>query len=182
MKFKTVFSIDTLEFGLRIFASIYICIYGLAKGAQFKGANLNATPINEASDAEVMWAFFGATATYPIAIGVLQVLGALLLLFRATKLIGSILLTPIFLNIIVLDILYHIHRGALVNAVLFQIIILFVMFRQRENIYRSFNQLLLSSTIKNNFGEKVVLFILAAVIAIVLALITPFLIKNLIQF
>ena len=56
------------------------------------------------------------------------------------------------------------------------------MFRQRENIYRSFNQLLLSSTIKNNFGEKVVLFILAAVIAIVLALITPFLIKNLIQF
>lgn len=81
-----------------------------------------AIAISEATNDEIMWTFFGTTREYPLIIGSVQIIGAVLLIFQRTKIIGAILLTPVFINIILLDILYEIDRGALLNAILFQLV------------------------------------------------------------
>lgn len=139
MKFKTIINLTTFELAVRIWVALYVCIYGIGKMNQFKNANLSDLPLSEISKPEMMWAFFGTTITYPLIIGSLQVLGAILLIFNRTKLIAAIILTPIFLNIILLDILYEIDKGALLNAVIYQVVFIFLIIQQREKITRIFN-------------------------------------------
>ena len=145
MKLKKKFVLDILENAIRIWTSFFILVYGIAKIMQFEGSKLLDVSIKDASKFEIMWAFFGTTREYPIIIGSLQIIGAILLVFRKTKLLGALLLTPIFLNIILLDILYDIPFGALLNAVIYQCVFLFVIIQQRKRITQTFKILLIEN-------------------------------------
>lgn len=138
---KKYFTYEVLELALRIWAAFYVFIYGIGKWTQFEGAKSMSRLIKDASNSEIMWAFFGTTREYPIIIGLLQIIGAVLLVFQRTKIIGALLLTPIFINIILLDIFYKIHRGALLNAMLFQFVFFLVIFNERKQIKLAINLL-----------------------------------------
>lgn len=163
MEKKNLLSFATLELGLRMWTACFVIIYGAAKISQFEGAALSETPINQAGRAELMWAFFGVTSFYPLFVGIVQISGALLLLFQKTKLVGALLLFPIFLNIMLLDYLYYIHRGALINAVLYFSVCVLILVQQRKKLA----QLFLSSH-KITREEYVVKLILAGTLALLL--------------
>lgn len=168
MEFKKRFALDISESALRIWTSFYILIYGIGKIMQFEGSKLLEVSIKDASKFDIMWAFFGTTREYPIIIGSLQIIGAILLVFRKTKLFGALLLTPIFLNIIVLDILYTIPFGALLNALIYQSIFIFIIIQQRKRITKTFRILIIENEKTISIGISVGKFILATTFAIIL--------------
>ena len=168
MNLKKLFSFDLLELSVRIWTSFFLIIYGIGKLNQFEGAKQIDVLISDASGAQIMWAFFGTTQAYPIIIGSLQIIGAILLIFNRTKLVSALLLTPLFLNIIALDILYGIDKGALLNAIIYQSIFLFIIIQQRGKIKLIFNTLILKKEETTTLGTKLIKFLIALFIAILL--------------
>jgi len=168
MNVKKILSFDLLELSIRIWTSFFLIIYGVGKLNQFEGAKQMNITINDASGAQMMWAFFGTTQTYPLIIGCLQITGAILLVFNRTKLLSALLLTPVFLNIITLDILYGIDRGALLNAIIYQSVFVFIIIQQRKKIVLMFNTLIIKQDKTTAFRIKLMKFIIAVFIAILL--------------
>lgn len=161
---KKYLNADFLELVLRIWTAFFVFVYGAGKAIQFSKATTNATPINEASSFEIMWAFFGVTQVYPILIAAFQVIGAFMLLFRKTKLLAALLLTPVFFNIIILDILYKIPQGALLNAILFQLVFLYVLYRERQVVVMVFKKLLLDDATDGK-KQRIEYFVIASLVA-----------------
>jgi hypothetical protein len=133
---KNNFILKHIELAARIYVWINISVYGGAKFMQFKGATQLPQTVAELSGQQLMWAFFGYSQILPIFIGILQIIGGLLLIFDRTKLFGVALLLPILINIILMDIVYHVNIGALFNAVLYFLILLFVLFFEREKLIK----------------------------------------------
>lgn len=167
-EFKKILRIDILELALRIWTAFFIFIYGIAKWKQFEGAKLIDISIKDATEFQMMWAFFGTTKIYPLIVGSIQITGAILLLFRRTKLLGAVLLTPVFINIIILDILYKINEGALLNAVVFQSVLIFIFIQQRQKIIQIFNTLILAEDNYLSQKMRVTRFIMATIIAMIM--------------
>ncbi len=164
-KASKLLSWTTVETGLRIWAAFNVCVYGFGKVVQFEGGKLSHVTIQNATGFEIMWGFFGATKAYPIMIGCVQVLGALLLIFDRTKLLGALLLSPIFLNIIVLDILYEISPGALMNAVFFQSVFLFVIIKDWRRIMIAVQGLIIPSAAGFSFVDVMLKYLMACGLA-----------------
>jgi len=133
---------------------------------------MNHILIKNASEFEMMWAFFGTTKTYPIIIGFLQIIGGTLLLFRKTKLIGALFLTPVFINIILLDILYKVPLGALVNALFIQFVLIFIIFQQRRKIQQGVKILLINQDGSISFKNSAMQFLVANGLAAILLIIS----------
>lgn len=164
MKFNRKEIGNFTELVLRIWTAFFVFIYGAAKPLQFGGGQLPEVALNEATSFQIMWAFFAVTKVYPIAIGIMQITGAFLLLFKRTKLLGAIWLTPIFLNIITLDILYKIPAGALMNAVVFQLVFLYIMYAERKQVIAAFQKLTLAKK-EGSTKDRVIYFAVAAIAA-----------------
>ena len=104
---------------------VFINFYGIGKimGGQFyrKGKLPEAianTTLEQANAYELAWTFMGYSFGYILFVGVLQIIGAWLLLWNKTKLLGVLILLPILTNIIVFDIIFLDVKDALVNACL----------------------------------------------------------------
>ena len=112
------------ELACRWYVFLFLNFYGIGKimGGQFyrRGqlpADVAATTIEQASAYDLAWSFMGYSFFYILFIGISQIIGAWMLLWNQTKLIGVTILIPIMLNIIIFDIIFLDVRDALVNAV-----------------------------------------------------------------
>ncbi|SEK33619.1 DoxX-like family protein [Aquimarina amphilecti] len=155
-----------IERTLRYFVAFFIFVYGAAKPLQF--SNNNGFPdklVSELTGMELMWSFFGYTQTIPIIIGILQVTGALLLLSQRTKIIGALLLLPIMTNIVLFDIFYQVNTGATINAIVFLIILIVLLFFEQNKMTQIFKILTLKKT---KDPKKNLLFVTSATLAAML--------------
>jgi len=168
MNLKKILTLDIIETGIRIWTAFFIFIYGMSKPTQFQGSKLIDVSIKDATEFDMMWAFFGTTKEYPIVIGSLQIIGAILLVFRKTKLFGALLLTPIFINIILLDIFYKIPFGALLNALIYQSVFIFIIIQQRKKMIEIFKILTIENDRTITIGISIVKFLLAVILAVFL--------------
>jgi hypothetical protein len=75
-------------------------------------------PFNSLSGEDLTWAFFGRSFPFFCLVGILQITGAFLLMFRRTRLFGAIFLLPVILNIVLLNICYGFEAGDTVHAVI----------------------------------------------------------------
>lgn len=177
MKTRNLINFSTLELAIRIFTALFIAIYGLAKPFQFAGDVIIDTPVNELSGMQLMWVFFGYSLSYPVFIGLIQVTGAGLLIFERTKLIGALVLTPVFLNIIFLDIVFEVLLGALINAIVFQLVLCYIIWQQRKKVSTALKSLYITP-IKFKAKEGSFLRFLAAfILAIILFYVYQYLIN-----
>ena len=99
-------------------------IYGLSKPTQFENTG-NFANISTLSGQQLMWIFYGYSKTYPIIIGLFEILGALTILFRKTRIFGCLILTTILINIIIQDYIFNI--VALSSAIYYQILIIIIL-------------------------------------------------------
>ncbi len=126
-----------LDLLFRWYVCSYISVYGTAKlfGAQFGLTDeLMQTPVGELTSFQLTWAFFGHSYIYGCIIGSAQVIGGLLLLHPRSKLIGVAILLPILSNIIMVDVFYEVNQGALINAIVYLCMLLFILFYEREKV------------------------------------------------
>lgn len=65
---------------------------------------------------ELFWSFFSHSYLFSCIIAGLQIVGAMLLLFRRTTLAGVFILLPVLANILLMDVFYEIGRSVVVHA------------------------------------------------------------------
>ncbi|HWB93619.1 MAG TPA: hypothetical protein VG605_17280, partial [Puia sp.] len=75
-------------------------------------------PFSSFSGEALTWAYFGDSYPLTCVIGIFQITGAFLLLFRRTRLFGAIFLLPVMLNIVLLNIFYGFEAGDLAHALI----------------------------------------------------------------
>ncbi len=125
----------------RLYVFFFLAFYGLAKilGAQFYTPDLipteiETTPISQIPDFDLAWVFMGRSYGYMLFIGMSELIGALMLLFNKTKLIGTLILIAIMVNVIVFDIFFLDEYGALASAVIYFIMLLAILWINKEKI------------------------------------------------
>ena len=97
---------------LRMFLIMAMILYGLAKvfKGQFADPSLELLlqPVGEMSPMGLAWTFMGHSIVYNIFLGSLEILGGLLLLYRKTSTLGSILILGIMMNVAFMNLTYDI--------------------------------------------------------------------------
>lgn len=134
--------LEILEHALSWIVSLAMFIYGGAKLIQFKGAAAVDKTVAEMTGMELMWAFYGYSQAFAIILGVLELIGGTLMLFKKTRLIGCLFSSTILVNIILQDIVFGVHLGALKAAILYQLIIFWVLYFNRVQVLQSIRALM----------------------------------------
>jgi hypothetical protein len=97
------------EGALRFVIAFDICVFGVGK---FFDIQRNVpiiwsdTPYGLLASWQMFWSFFGHFYAFQRIIGVVEIAGSIMLLFRKTRLFGIIFLLPLALNILLLDSFY----------------------------------------------------------------------------
>ncbi|WKN45015.1 DoxX family protein [Tunicatimonas pelagia] len=68
-------------------------------------------PLERISGVTLTWAFLGYSKWFTVLLGVLELVPAILLLFRKTRLLGAILLLPVVLNVFLINIALDLWEG-----------------------------------------------------------------------
>lgn len=131
------------EWALVFVVTLSMLAYGLGKYWQFGQLHDTNQTVSELSGMQLMWAFYGYSKTFPILVGIAEVLGALLLLVPRTRILGALLLSILLINIIIQDIIYGVHPGALFAACLYQLMLLVILGWHRKKLVQAGQSLLL---------------------------------------
>lgn len=142
--------LNILQWSIVIFVSLNMGIYGVAKFAQFGEISQYTRPLFSYQGMDIMWAFYSYSKPYAIILGIFEIMGSFLFLIPKTRIIGGFVLSSILINIILQDYFYDVHRGAMANAVTYQVLIFMVLFMNKEKLIA----IIKSSTIDFNFQRK----------------------------
>ncbi len=133
-----------LELAARWYVFIFLNVYGFGKilGGQFyrRGhlpPEVAQMTLGSAPIFELAWTFMGASFAYILFIGVAEIIGAWLLLWERTKLLGVAILLPIMLNIIVFDAIFFENAGgygALASATIYTILLFVILALNQESV------------------------------------------------
>lgn len=109
---------------IRWWLAFQISLYGFAKilKTQFHSVPYRYDmPVGDLSGFSLTWFYYGYSYPLAVIIGLIQIAGSILLLFRSTTLIGVIMLLPVMVNIILINGFYHISPGAFLNSVVYTV-------------------------------------------------------------
>jgi hypothetical protein len=127
---------------LRYISAYLILTYGTRKligGGQFAlGPALGFRPIGSLSGFELTWFYYGYSHAYGTILGLTQILGGALLLFRKSALLGAALLAPVMANILMINIFFHIALGAEIAAAFLLGSMLLLLWQEREALISLF--------------------------------------------
>ena len=87
-------------------------------------------------------------------------LGGFLILTKRTRIIGCLFTSTILVNVILQDIYFRVHLGALKAAILYQLLILIILLLNKEKLIASIKTLLTSDKIehtKTKFFVKILI-------------------------
>ena len=109
--------------------------YGFGKWVQFDDALSISKDVSQLTGQELMWAFYGYSKPFVLILGFLEVLGGILLFFKRTRVFACLFLTVILVNVILQDVFYGVLRGALIAAICYQVMLLAVLYFNREQVF-----------------------------------------------
>ncbi len=158
--------IEIFENAISWVVVLAMLIYGGAKLVQFDGAaNVDKT-VSELTGMELMWAFYGYSKAFAITIGVFEITGALLILIKRTRIIGCLFTSTILVNIILQDIFFDVLLGALKAAIFYQVLILIILWLNKEKLIQSIKTLLEPYNITQTKRKFALKFLIAFVLFI----------------
>src|ERR1700759_4114436 len=91
---------------LRYFCAFLLYTYGISKllHLQFDlQSRLAGQPVGTLTGYQLTWFYFGYSRAYAILLGLTQILGGILLLFRKTALLGALSMLPVMANILLIN-------------------------------------------------------------------------------
>ncbi|MCD6065334.1 MAG: hypothetical protein K0S33_160 [Bacteroidetes bacterium] len=132
---------DILELVFRVYVFVFLNLYAIGKlmGGQFytparMPEEVASLSLGAAGNFELAWVFMGRSFGYILFAGITQLIGAWLLLFNRTKLIGAAILIPVMVNIVVFDVFFLDKYGALANAGIYLAMLLFILLFNKEKV------------------------------------------------
>jgi hypothetical protein len=120
-------------------------VYGAAKINQFDGAIEIDKTVSKLTGMELMWAFYGYSKSYALTLGLLEIIGGLLILVKKTRVIGCLFVSTILFHVILQDIYFEVHFSALKAAILYQFLVLIILWLNKDRLIQSI-KILLDST------------------------------------
>lgn len=103
---------DAARVLLRYYLAYMMFAYGFAKifPLQFPGLGPDRLlqPFGDASPMGLLWTFMGASAGYQVFAGAAEALGGLLLLFRRTTLLGSLIVAAVMTNVFAMNMFFDV--------------------------------------------------------------------------
>jgi len=126
---------------IRYWLALSISTYGFAKilKTQFQSPSYRLDiPLGEVNGFGLTWYYFGYSYTLAVILGLIQIGGSVLLLYRRTTLLGVMILLPVLVNIILINVFYSIAAGAFFNSVVFTLGLLFFLFVDWEKLKATF--------------------------------------------
>lgn len=142
---------DIIENALTLIVVFAMYIYGLGKFFQFDDTSQNLTPVAQLTPMQLMWAFYGYSKPFALTLGLFEITGATLLLFKKTRLLGCFFTSSILVNVILQDIFFQVNFGALLAAIIYQSIIVFLLLKHKHVVVASIKTILLPySSLKLN--------------------------------
>jgi len=156
MNFYKKDRIEILENAVSWIVVLAMFIYGSGKLIQFDGATSIEKGISELTGMELMWAFYGYSKSFAMTLGLFELTGGILILIKRTRIIGCLFTSCILVNVILQDIYFGVHFGALKAAIFYQILILIILWLNREKLIRGMKVLMESDKIEQ---PKMKLFI-----------------------
>ncbi len=90
----------------RYLRAFMLCTYGISKllHLQFDmQSQLARQPIGSLTGYQLTWFYFGFSRIYAVLLGITQVVGGTLLLFRKTTLFGALTMLPVMANILLIN-------------------------------------------------------------------------------
>ena len=156
MNFDKKDKLEILENSISWIVVLAMFIYGGGKLIQFDGAIEIDKTVSELTGMELMWAFYSYSKSFAMTLGIIEIIGGILILIKKTRIIGCLLTSTILVNVIFQDIYFGVHLGALKAAILYQILILIILWLNREKLIRGMKVLMESNKIEQ---PKMKLFI-----------------------
>jgi hypothetical protein len=87
-------------------------------------------PESRLSGEDLTWTYFAHSYAFACVIGLFQIIGSVLLVYRRTKLIGVFTLLPVMVNICLLNFFYGFEIGEQVHAVVLLLGLLYLLFEE----------------------------------------------------
>ncbi len=120
----------------RYFCAFMLFTYGISKllHLQFNmQSQLARQPVGALTGYQLTWFYFGYSRGYALLLGTTQVLGATLLLFRKTTLLGALAMLPVMGNILLINIFILVNDyGPFLISGLICIFLLTILWGQRS--------------------------------------------------
>jgi hypothetical protein len=104
---------------LRYLSAFLLLTYASSKmlGRQFTlPPEIALRPVGSLTGYQLAWLYYGHSHTYAAIVGLIQLAGGVLLLFRKTALLGASLTLPVVTNIVMINVFFHIAWGALCTS------------------------------------------------------------------
>lgn len=133
-----------------VFAMLTLYAVGKLTGGQFyrKGhlsEELKTKTIEQLSAFELAWTFFGYSKLYILFIGLAQLIGAVLLLWDRTKLLGAAILLAILANIIVVDLEFGV-GDAIMSAIFYFSLLILILLLNWKRVQAIWTELIRKQT------------------------------------
>ena len=173
MKFNKNEITEIVENAFTFIVVFAMFAYGIGKMVQFNGAIPNNKTVSELTAQQLMWAFYGYSKPFVIVLGIMEIAGGFLMLIKRTRILGCFLITTILVNVILQDIFYEVNVGALRAALIYQFLILIILWFNKEKLIQCF-RILLSPTAFNGFKKKFFVKIILSLILFVILRILEF--------
>ena len=131
--------IEILENAFSYIAIFAMFAYGIGKMVQFEGASSTKQKVSEMTAQQLIWDFYGYSKPFVLTLGFLEILGWTLKLIKRTRILGCLFISTILVNVILQNIFYRVNIGALKAAIVYQLLILIILWFNKENLNRVLN-------------------------------------------
>ena len=169
---KVLFSkqekIEILETAISWLVVFMMLVYGTGKIMQFNGATAIEKTLPELTAMELMWAFYGYSFPFAVTIGLFEILGAIILFFKRTRIIGCFVLSTILANIIIQDIVFEVNKGALYAAILYQVFIFIILWMNKTKVIAAITLLTQYNKPIQPLNKKIIRLLILVVSVIIL--------------
>jgi hypothetical protein len=126
--------------GIRYFIIMTGFSYGIIKlfclQMPFPSISQFATPLGDYLPMRFSWMFVGYSTTYQFFSGAMEVVAAILLLFRKTATLGILIATGVFFNVMMLNLSYDI--PVKINSISMVVMCLYLLAQEAPRLYRFF--------------------------------------------
>ncbi|NRT14077.1 putative membrane protein [Flavobacterium sp. 28A] len=171
MNFNKKDRIEIAEQAMSWIVTLAMMVYGAGKIIQFDGATAIDKKVSQLTGMQLMWAFYGYSKPYVVILGFMEITGGIMLLFKKSRIIGCLFLSAILVNIILQDIFFHVHVGALKTAILYQTLLLAILWINKDIVIKSIKSLTIAAEktdLKTKFYYKILItFILFVLLRII---------------
>jgi hypothetical protein len=124
------------------YACAYLLLtYGFSKlaGVQFTlPTGIAKEPVGSLSGHDLTWYYYSYSPAYASILGLVQLAGGTMLLFRRTALLAALLMLPVVANIMMINVFFHIRVGAECMAAFLLGLLLVLLARDRNGFVTLF--------------------------------------------